>query len=557
MNSARGREHSAVVWLEDEKEQDLLENLTFSSQNAESVDGIHHVSHRRIIFPESIEKQNILFQFSEIFPNEKEMKLIEILEDCNWSMDRAVISLLDQNQSSLATSTSPMPNHDSQQEQQHQQSQSQQVHEQEVAPVMIPIPQFHSRGRAKKDSLPIGFLEIPRVRTILVSSSPHWTRPLPEGHLEYKVFFYRKGRSLDLNVKLLNQTVQVFGLYPSPYGGPGLSELAGIQVGDVLFGINHEYFNREITLKQITTVLSSCGPYLCLHFFRLKQPNTSFLTIMNGQLRRTGQLRRIHPCALAVIDQGLLQVDDVEAFCEDLSRLKARIFSWSSGVLISRQRIADLILTGGGAHDDTSREETGGGGGSGERRHSKSEYSLKRRLLRSSPSLNNSSHSSSHQSKSSTNPMVSEITKNWYRDIELSTVNLQPALCMRILDTRKVSDHTEYRIWVEDISTGLEWYVRRRYKEFYKLREVHNTSFSIDLSLCVSLSLSLCLCLSLSLSLCLSLSLSVSLSLSLSLSLSDLDLNLDKIFSHSFSCSNKNRCCWFKCRDCSRETTPP
>lgn len=389
---------------------------------------------------ESLEKHNIFHQLSEIFPYENQLKLIKILDECKWSMEEAVLRLIDQ--SNHPESNDSISNN---------------------------VPHFDGEMKARSYSprpskrfvtvsLPSGFLEAPRVRTVLVPPLPH----LAFDYQEYKVYYNRKGRSLDLNVKLIDRTVRVYGLLSSPDGGKGLSELAGVEVGDILYGINHQYFNTDVTLKDITTILSQCGCYVCLHFIRFHPDSMSI--VVNGQIRRAGQLRKIHPCALSLIDQGVLRVDEIESFCENMSRLKSRIFSWSSGIITSRQKIADLqAVAQGEVFDSYSRDDP-------HQRSSKYEKLTKRR--HSSHFSGSSNMSKYSQPNLSSDSIASDITKNWYRDIDLMTVNIQPALCIRIMDNRFVGDHVEYRIWVEDISTGLEWFVRRRFKQFYQLREV-------------------------------------------------------------------------------------
>lgn len=389
----------------------------------------------------------------EIFPNENAEKLYAILQECKWSMEFAVVKLLDQNNSSdqrIAQSS----NSSSLQSQNHNLGRD--------IPV---IPKYKSKERRRgvAESLPPGFLQVPKVRTVLVSPPTHLANV---DYYEYKVYFHRKDRSLDINVKLVEKSVRICGLYFSPDGGPGLAELAGVEIGDLFFGINHEYFDDDISLKQITTVLSHAGPFVCCHFIR----SSSLSVVTKGQIRQIGRFRKIHPCALSIIDQGILNVGDVETFCEDLTRLKSRIFAWSSGVLTSRQKSADLLAAvNGEKNESSSRNENF------EKVSGKSESSKKRSFRRQS--LSNSSNQSSDS-------IVANITKNWYRDIELTTANLQPGLCLRIMDNRFIENHVEYRIWVEDISTGLEWFVRRRFKEFHKLREVRpfNGSFFIFFS---------------------------------------------------------------------------
>jgi hypothetical protein len=418
-----------------------------NSLHGDSFHDFVELNHAQHIF-ESNEQEIIFHQISEIFPNENPQKLHQILKECKWSMELSVVRLLDQDNSrdqSVARSTSA--------------ARHSLPHDLLNLDGKIPtIPRFKSqtKSRGVREVLPSGFLEIPKVRTVLVSPPTHLANV---DYHEYKVYFHRKNRSLDINVKLVDRSVRICGLYPNPEGGPGLSELAGVQIGDIFYGINHEYFDNDISLKQVTTVLSRSGPFVCCHFIRF--PPNSLSTVANGQIRRT-HLRKIHPCALSIIDQGILNVGDVESFCEDLSRLKSRIFSWSSGILTSRQKILDLLaVTHGELYESNSRDENFA------KQFGRNESTKGNKKLR-----RQSSSSISNQSRASSDSAIANITKNWYRDIELTTANLQPALCLRIMDNRFIGGHVEYRIWVEDISTGLEWFVRRRFKEFFKLREV-------------------------------------------------------------------------------------
>jgi hypothetical protein len=52
------------------------------------------------------------------------------------------------------------------------------------------------------------------------------------------------------------------------------------------------------------------------------------------------------------------------------------------------------------------------------------------------------------------------------------TKNLRPAVCVRLIRAEERQDHVVYVIWVMDVKSGVEWYVRRRFREFYEFREV-------------------------------------------------------------------------------------
>lgn len=48
---------------------------------------------------------------------------------------------------------------------------------------------------------------------------------------------------------------------------------------------------------------------------------------------------------------------------------------------------------------------------------------------------------------------------------------LRTALCVRIVHTKSQSDAVIYVLRVEDIETGLQWVVHRRYRDFYSLHD--------------------------------------------------------------------------------------
>lgn len=307
---------------------------------------------------EQIMKRNTL---KEIFPDENNEKLYNLLNESNWEIETAVLKLLDQStnqqqqqppqtsSSTTATRTTrttstistipistaihsrtpifPTSQNQNQNQSQpppyHSASVPNNLHNLQVSDEIKLNIKHHNRipKRGVQKSLPAGFLEIPRVRTVIV---PPLTHLECTDYLEYKVYYNRKDCTLDVNVKLIEKAIRVSGLTSSVNGEPGLSELAGVAVGDILYGVNDEYFPLDVSLQEVTTVIARSGQYVCLHFIRFQ--NNSLSMVCNGQVRRAGQLRKIHPCGLALIDQGLISVDDIEAFCEDLIRLKLRLF---------------------------------------------------------------------------------------------------------------------------------------------------------------------------------------------------------------------------------------
>jgi hypothetical protein len=405
-------------------------------------------------------------QLYEIFPDEDKQTLLTTLQDCKNSLDEAVVRVLDK-QSHACVRTDTL-----------KRSQSLVTPTIREPPVDIktrPASTRYSTSTSirpiiSKKKLPPDFLCTPVIRTVVTSP------PTMDSNqcLSFTVNYNRKDCGLDVNVKQQKQKIVVNGLYTNKYGFPGLSFRAGIEVGDILYGINDEFFDSKITLKHVTTVLSCAGQYVKLHFIRFAESKSVPIFIEGGAKDPSVQLRKIHPCALLLLDQEVLEVDQMEPFCEHLSRIKERALTWGTGRIVHRSRIRDIAdATQGGiglgsvssSRDDITRTRLSAGGSNGSGSRDSISISRGRRASISAiPSAQSLPPALTEQ--------VADIRQNWFRDVSMDTVDLRPALFVCITGTTVVEAHQEYIIRVEDVSTGMEWYVRRRYKEFFKLREV-------------------------------------------------------------------------------------
>lgn len=451
------------VFDEDENNDSGIASIPYQFDVDESTDNSH-----------SLERDSAtstlpnLRKLCEIFPEEGKQKLLCILEECKNNLDDAVMRILDKPSettkrvNSLQRSASGAISSD-----------REKFVDAKPRPASSRFPaplQTNDRHVLSKKKLPPGFLCTPVIRT-RITSPPTMD---PNICFSYTVNYNRRDCGLDVNVKQQKQKIVVNGLYTNKYGFPGLSFRAGIEVGDILYGINDEFFDSTITLKHVTTVLTAAGQYVKLHFIRFAEARSVPAYIEGGAKDPSVQLRKIHPCALLLLDQEVLDVEHMETFCDTLSRIKERALTWGTGSIVHRSRIrdiADAVHGGNGSvgsvsslRDDVvrSRMSTGVAGA----RDSTSNKS--RRASVSSAPL-----SFSQTTPSPGTDDVGDIRQNWYKDVSMNTVDLRPALFICITGTTVVEAHQEYIIRVEDISTGMEWFVRRRYKEFFKLREVY------------------------------------------------------------------------------------
>jgi hypothetical protein len=198
---------------------------------------------------------------------------------------------------------------------------------------------------------------------------------------------------------------------------------SGIRVGDVLTGINNDYFSPGAEVQDVIDILQMTGIYVTLHFTRRHKPDDP----SNSPFHKFVQL---------LLDQEVITRDKGGYITKVMYRLKDRVLQWDGGFIT--QRIESWKLDSGINVSLSSRSLNssgkGGSGGSG-----------------SSGSSNNGSRKS---------------------DLVMYTKNLRPAISVRILRAEERVDHTVYIIWVLDVKSGAEWYIRRRFREFHEFREV-------------------------------------------------------------------------------------
>jgi len=410
-----------------------------------------------------------LISMREIFPDETDSTLLNCLQNTNWNLDSAVLLCLEQQSSSFITRTLPKSQSSSSvgslltdEASQSPSTNPMRMQQQGGLNSRSPIRRSGPRRVAARMTLPNDFICVPSVRTVIDSTFPIHKAD----SIDFTVYINRSGASLGLNVEKQGGNIVVSGLSNESSNTPGLSYQAGVRVGDVLHGVNFEYFNTGVSKANVTKVVSAAGPFLCLHFIRYLDVSRTPYT--DGSTRQhAASLRKIHPCALMLLDQEVLDVEDMEVFCESLQRLKSRTIDWSTGVIRQRTKIRDIAaaiqssglgaVDGTGTRDDSAlRLVSSSSGGSSLR-------NMRWPVTGSTAPMALSAYRSSGE--------ISDIRQSWYKEVTMSTRDIQPAISIRITGTTVIDDHTEYVLWVQDVSTGLQWYTTRRFREFFKLRE--------------------------------------------------------------------------------------
>ena len=322
-------------------------------------------------------------------------------------------------------------------------------------------------SRGKKAILPDDFLSPPRFRIIIDSVTDSFTN--------FTVVIKRGNQKLGLSVQEISQEIYV-RVVSSPDGYTNsLAAQAGVQTGDILIGINYDYLNKEVRLAEIVSYLATADDPVRLHFLR-RHPS---------DLKKDNTIFSFHKCALVFSEYKYIPIARVHHVSASIERLRQRSLQWESGWLLEKNdRLGrtdiDSRSTSSSGQDNSSSNAFSPMPPS--RNHSSSNISVNAIGLGTfSPQKGLSSSSFSFGCDPipeicTSGPVVTKGTGltevESTDDVVMRTHRLRPALAILILRSEFVLDHFTYIIWVLDVKTGVEWQVRRRFREFYEFREV-------------------------------------------------------------------------------------
>ena len=308
--------------------------------------------------------------------------------------------------------------------------------------------------RGTRMPLPRSFLKIPQFRLIL--------NELSNGYVDFTICFRRNNEKLGITVKEVNAEIVVTTLHLSERGETMLAERAGVQVDDILLGINGELFSPWPELQDVIELLSVSGPFVVIH------------------LRRKLAMHRVdidsmHPAIKLLLEQRVITKSKTEIVDRLLARFKHRIIEWNDATISDRIYNWRLDLL-----DSTPSINT------------LSSVSTKEISALSASSISGGDRRKSlgvlgraNSDKQRRRMTISYSSSPFFHPVPhhglpLFQLNhIRPALSVRILraETSKAGDHTEYVIWVNDVKSGIEWIVRRRFREFFEFREVRKNYF--------------------------------------------------------------------------------
>ena len=267
------------------------------------------------------------------------------------------------------------------------------------------------------------FLFAPRFRLVVDKHSNICT--------DFTIIFRRKTEKLGITIQEQDSEIRIHTLHAKGPQEPLLAMESGIKVGDVLTGINSEYFSSGAEVQDIIDILHLTGTFVALHFTRRH---------ISDEICAQSNLSPPHKFAHMLIDQTVISKERANSVSKSLRRLKERTLLWDSFSIA--QRVDNWKL------DSCLNILT-----------SKNGNGIPTSLGRSQTRINQSMlHSSA----------------DWVGrgSIIPPSHHVRPAISVRLIRAEERSDHVVYVIWVMDIRSGAEWFVRRRFREFYEFRDV-------------------------------------------------------------------------------------
>ena len=266
------------------------------------------------------------------------------------------------------------------------------------------------------------FLFAPRFRLVVDKHSHAST--------DFTIFFRRKTEKLGITIQEQDSEIRIHTLHAKGPQEPLLAMESGIKVGDILTGINSEYFSSGAEVQDIIDILHLAGTFVALHFTR-----RHILDDVSAQ----SYLSPPHKFANMLIDQTVISKERATSVSKSVRRLKERTMQWDSFSIA--QRVDSWKLDS---------------------------------CLNILPVKNGNSTAATLRSALEGNQSRLHGSADWVGRscIIPPSHHVRPAVSVRLIRAEERSDHVVYVIWVMDIRSGAEWFVRRRFREFYEFRDV-------------------------------------------------------------------------------------
>jgi DNA-binding FrmR family transcriptional regulator len=292
----------------------------------------------------------------------------------------------------------------------------------------------------------------------------------------FTIHFSKHKAKIGITIREFDGEILIHQLHSSLDGVACLAQDAGVRVGDIITGINGEYFSPGVEVQDVIDILELTGRYVSIHFCRHRGVDDS----------------PYHRCAQMLLDQGVIKAERALYVSKILYRLKERIVHWNSGWIAQRieqwslHRSAQSIAVEAATASSSSTASSFFSSMMLPSSNPSSSYNTSAGMNLASDMSDTSPLTRRLSSKSiwdintilnpkpvdeainTTQPLGSQAHSN---DLASATKSLRPALSLRVLRAEERQDHVVYIIWVLDVKSGAEWYVKRRFREFHEFRD--------------------------------------------------------------------------------------
>lgn len=163
------------------------------------------------------------------------------------------------------------------------------------------------------------FMAVPRFRLVVDQHTDNYT--------DFTVSFRRKNEKLGITIQENDGEIVIHTVHQKSPTEPLLAMESGIKVGDVLTGINSEYFSPGAEVQDVIDILHLAGMYVTLHFTR------RYLSGSDGEITTSSSF---HNFATMLLDQTIISKERAGNVSKAVLRLKDRVIQWDSGFITER-----------------------------------------------------------------------------------------------------------------------------------------------------------------------------------------------------------------------------
>lgn len=383
-------------------------------------------------------------QVREVVPHFSDDAIEKLLQRCGGNVERAINAALemDDGEPSVAAFALPVPKHPLELKR----SCSNVTFTDEAGSSS----KSEAVRRGSRVLLPADYLVLPefrRSRYIVTASC-----------VDYSVIYHRQNRSLGFSIQDIDGEIVIVNL-DTQNPRKSLAMASGVQVGDIMVGINEDSCITGTDTQDIIELLGKSGQFIAIHFQR--------------RFNCTGTLdtASFHPAIPLLAEQSLVNFDQISSLDKTIRQIKQSWLTWDEDALSERIEAwqldevlqdywDDLIPADGNASPSPSSS-------SSSRRQSYSgreeRETFSRRLSRRF-----SSGGSLDVAK-----VALALAERRY-DESKSMRYVRPALAVHVLRADRPDkgseEDVELVLWCCDIFSECEWVIKRKIKDVLDLR---------------------------------------------------------------------------------------